>query len=206
MALQRPRARLLAGGEAELESYRYLQSPEVMPDNALRLLLRGVSTRNYAGCLEQVAVEGFGTRRSSVSRHWVKAPAKQMRELSERRFDDHNFVAIFMDGVSYGGEMMVVALGVTEKGVKIVLGMRQGATENSMVCKDLLTDLRERGLNTDEVVLCILDGSKALTAATKAVWGDRCMIQRCQQHKIRNVLGYLAEKYHDDIRGRMSAA
>jgi len=206
VALQRPRARLVAGGEAELESYRYLQSPEAMPDNALRLLLRGVSTRNYEGCLEQVAEEGFGTKRSSISRHWVKATAKQMRELAERRFDDHNFVAIFMDGVSYGGEMMVVALGVTEKGYKIVLGLRQGATENATVCKDLLTDLRDRGLNTDGAVLCILDGSKALTAATKSIWGARCMIQRCQQHKIRNVLSYLADKYHDDIRGRMSAA
>jgi transposase-like protein len=206
VAMQRPRARRVSGGEAELESYRYLQSPQAMPDNALRLLLRGVSCRDYESCLEPVAEEGFGTKRSSVSRHFVKATAKQMRELAERRFDDQKFVAIFMDGVSYGGEMLVTALGVTEKGDKIVLGLRQGATENATVCKDLLTDLRDRGLDTDSAVLCVLDGSKALTAAVKAIWGNRCLVQRCQQHKIRNVLGYLAEKYHDDIRGRMSAA
>lgn len=206
VAIQRPRARLFNGSEAKLESYRHLQSPEAMPNNALRLLLRGVSTRNYEGCLEQVAEEGFGTKRSSVSRHWVKATAKQMRELAERRFDDQKFVAIFMDGVSYGGEMLVVALGVTEKGYKIVLGIRQGATENAEVCTDLLADLRDRGLNFKDAILFVLDGAKALTAAVKRICGARAQIQRCQQHKIRNVLGYLAEKYHEDIRGRMSAA
>jgi transposase-like protein len=197
---------LLAGGEAELESYRYLQSPEAMPESALRLLLRGVSTRNYEGCLEKVAEESFGTKRSSVSRHWVKATAKQIRVFAERRFDKDKFVAIFMDGVAYGGEMMLVALGVTEKGHKIVLGIRQAATENAVVCKELLMDLKSRGLDTEGTILWILDGSLALAAAVKAIWGNRCLIQRCQQHKIRNVVGYLADKYQEDIRERMTAA
>jgi putative transposase len=205
VAIQKPRARLLAGGEAELESYRHLQNPEAMPDNALRLLLRGVSCRDYESSLETMA-EGFGVKRASVSRHFVKATAKQMRDLAERRFDGTNFVAVFIDGTPCGGEMLIAALGVTEKGEKIVLGLRQGATENAEVCKDLLVELRERGLNTDSAVLFVLDGSKALRAAVKAVYGDRAVVQRCQQHKIRNVLRYLADKYHDDIRGRMSDA
>ena len=205
VAIQRPRARLLTGGEAALESYAQLQNPEAMPDNALRLLLRGVSCRDYEGSLEKLA-EGYGAKRSSVSRHFVKATAKQMRDLAERRFDGMTFVAVFIDGTPYGGEMLIAALGVTEKGEKVVLGLRQGATENSEVCKDLLMDLQRRGMTADSAVLFVLDGSGALKAAVKAVYGNKVVLQRCQQHKIRNVLGYLKDKYHDDIRGRMSDA
>lgn len=206
--IQRPRARLTRGAEAALATYERLQNPEAMPENALRRMVRGVSCREYEGCLEPVA-EGFGVKRASVSRAFVKASAKRMQDMAKRRFDEQEFVAVFIDGVPYGGEMMVVALGVRAgkgAGEKVILGLRQGATENAEVCTDLLADLRERGLNFKGPMLFVLDGSKALTAAVKRLCGAKAQIQRCQQHKTRNVLGYLAEKYHDDIRGRMADA
>ena len=204
----RPRARLVSGREALLETYQRLQSPEAMPENALRRMVRGVSCRDYEGCLEPMA-KGFGTKRSSVSRGFVKASAKRLKNLAERRFEGQEFVAVYIDGVPYGGEMLVVALGVlagAQAGKKVILGLRQGATENTQVCTDLLTDLRDRGLSFENPMLFVLDGSKALTAAVKRLCGAKVQIQRCQQHKTRNVLSYLAEKYHDDIRGRMAAA
>ncbi len=206
--IQRPRARLTSGREALLETYQWLQSPEAMPENALRRMVRGVSCRDYEGCLEPMT-QGFGTKRSSVSRGFVKASAKGMQSLAERRFEGQEFVAVFIDGMPYGGEMLVVALGVlagAEAGKKLILGLRQGATENTQVCTDLLTDLRDRGLSFEDPMLFVLDGSKALAAAVKRLCGPQVQIQRCQQHKTRNVLGYLAEKYHDDIRGRMAEA
>lgn len=54
------------------------------PRSALAKMVRGVSTRNYEGVVESVR-EGFGIQRSSVSRHFVKATAKQVEELSTRR-------------------------------------------------------------------------------------------------------------------------
>jgi transposase-like protein len=206
--IQRPRARLVNGREALLTTYQRLQSPEAMPENALRRMVRGVSCRDYEGCLEPMA-EGFGTKRSSVSRGFVKASAKRLKSLAERRFEGQEFVAVYIDGVPYGGEMLVVALGVlagAQAGKKVILGLRQGATENAQVCTDLLTDLRDRGLSFENPMLFVLDGSKALTAAVKRLCGTKVQIQRCHQHKTRNVLSYLAEKYHDDIRGRMAAA
>jgi transposase-like protein len=206
--IQRPRARLTNGREALLTMYQRLQSPEAMPENALRRMVRGVSCRDYEGCLEPMAA-GFGTKRSSVSRGFVKASAKRLKSLAERRFEGQEFVAVYIDGVPYGGEMLVVALGVlagVQAGKKVILGLRQGATENTQVCTDLLTDLRDRGLSFENPILFVLDGAKALTAAVKRLCGSKVQIQRCQQHKIRNVLSYLAEKYHDDIRGRMAAA
>lgn len=204
----KPRARTQDGREVVLETYQKLQNPESMPENALRRMVRGVSCREYEGCLEPLA-KGFGIKRSSVSRGFVKASANQMKTLGERRFEGQEFVAVFIDGVPYGGEMLVVALGVKggkDAGEKVILGLRQGATENAQVCTDLLTDLRDRGLSFENPLLFVLDGSKALAAAVKRLCGPQAPIQRCQQHKIRNVLGYLADKHHDDVRGRMASA
>lgn len=206
--IRKPRARMKDGGEVLLETYRKLQDSQAMPQSVLRRMIRGVSCREYEGCLEPL-VEGFGMKRSSVSRSFVKATAQQMKALGERRFEGQEFVAVFIDGVPYGGEMLVVALGVKSgknAGEKVILGLRQGATENAQVCTDLLTDLRERGLSFDNPMLFVLDGSKALASAVKRLCGEKGQIQRCQQHKTRNVLGYLADKYHDDIRSRMAEA
>jgi transposase-like protein len=90
-----------------------------------------------------------------------------------------------IDGVEYAGETMIEALGITEDGVKRVLGLRQGATENAQVCAALLEDLRERGLDTGRPTLFVLDGAKALHAAVTRVWGKNAVIQRCQVHTIR---------------------
>ena len=206
--IRKPRARMKDGGEVLLQTYQKLQDPQAMSQSVLRRMIRGVSCREYEGCLEPLA-EGFGMKRSSVSRGFVKASAKQMKTLGERRFEGQEFVAVFIDGVPYGGEMLVVALGVKAgkgAGEKVILGLRQGATENAQVCTDLLTDLRDRGLSFENPMLFVLDGSKALASAVKRLCGPRVQIQRCQQHKIRNVLGYVAEKHHDDIRSKMAEA
>lgn len=206
--IQKPRARMKDGGEVLLQTYQKLQNPQAMPESALRRMIRGVSCREYEGCLEPLA-KGFGMKRSSVSRGFVKASAGQMKSLAQRRFEGQEFVAVFIDGVPYGGEMLVVALGVKggkDSGEKVILGLRQGATENAQVCTDLLTDLRERGLSFETPMLFVLDGSKALAAAVKRLCGSKVQIQRCQQHKIRNVLGYVAQKHHDEIRSRMAEA
>jgi len=206
--IEKPRVRLKDGHEAVLQTYQQMQNPEILSEKALRLMVRGVSCREYEACLEPLA-KSFGAKRSSVSRAFVRASAKQMKMMAERRFDGQSFVAVFIDGVPYGGEMMVVALGVKEgagAGEKVVLGLRQGATENAQVCKDLLTDLRDRGLSFENPQLFVLDGSKALAAAVKWVCGPKAVVQRCQQHKIRNVLSYLPEKLQQDVRSRMSDA
>jgi transposase-like protein len=69
-----------------------------------------------------LAREGFGVNKSSVSRSFVAASAAEVRQLSERRFDGIRFPAIYIDGVQYAGETMVVVLGVLENGAKRVGG------------------------------------------------------------------------------------
>ena len=206
IALARPRVRRTDGsGEVPLETYARLQSPDAMPRAVLRRMVRGVSTRDYEQIID-LARDGFGVKKSSVSRDFVRASAAQVRALAERRFDGVHFPVIMIDGVEYAGETMVVALGITADGTKRVLGLRQGATENTAVCVALLEDLQARGLDTSQPVLLVLDGAKALHAATKRVWGPNAVIQRCQIHKKRNVKAHVPEKHHAELERRLSEA
>lgn len=202
----KPRVRSTDGrGEADLERYHLLQSPEAMPQAALEHLVNGVSTRRYEQVVH-LAREGFGIKKSSVSRGFVRASAEEVQRLAERRFDDERLAVIFIDAQPYAGEMMVVALGITTFGEKRLLGLRQGATENAVVVTSLLEELRERGVRTDVPTLFVLDGAKALVAAVVRVWGKFAVIQRCQVHKRRNVEAHLPDKHHDELRERLSAA
>jgi transposase-like protein len=138
LPVRKPRVRFTDGrGEVELENYALLQSPEAMPEATLRRLVNGVSCRRYEQVVD-VACEGFGVKKSSVSRGFVRASSQEVQRLAERRFDGERFAAILIDGVAYAGEMMVVALGITASGEKRLLGLRQGATENAAVCVSLL--------------------------------------------------------------------
>jgi transposase-like protein len=206
LPIERPRVRYTQRcGEAELENYARLQSPEAMPQAVLKRLVRGVSCRDYEGVVD-LAREGFGVKKSSVSRSFVKASAKELRQLAERRFDGERFPVVYIDGTPYAGEAMIAALGITEDGQKRLLGLRQGATENAAVCTALLEDLSARGLDTSSPTLLVLDGSKALHAAAKRVWGRNALIQRCQVHKKRNVQQHLPQKHWAEVSRQLNAA
>jgi transposase-like protein len=151
-------------------------------------------------------LKGYGIAKSSVSRQFIRATADELRQLSERRLENLELVAVMIDGIEFAGQVMVVALGLDESGAKHLLGLWQGATENATVVKALLEDLMERGLDSKRRYLFVLDGSKALRAAVERVFGERAEMQRCQLHKIRNVIDHLPENCRTDWRRRMRAA
>jgi transposase-like protein len=204
--VRKPRVRQVDGcGEAELANYALLQSADAMPESALAKMVNGVSCRRYERVVD-VARAGFGVKKSSVSRGFVRASAEQLQQLAERHFADEQFAVIFIDAQPYAGEMMVVALGITSAGEKRLLGLRQGATENATVCTSLLEELRERGVRTDVPTLFVLDGAKALRSAVGRVWGKFAVVQRCQAHKKRNVEAHLPDKHHDELRRQLNLA
>jgi transposase-like protein len=206
LPIDRPRVRRAdGGGEAALETYTRLQSGDAMPEAVLRRMVRGVSTRDYEGVID-VARDGFGVAKSSVSREFVRASAAGVKALAERRFDGERFAVVMIDGVEYAGETIVVALGITEDGTKRILGLRQGATENAAVAAALLEDLVGRGLDAGRPTLFVLDGAKALHAAVARVWGKDAVIQRCQVHKRRNVKAHVPEKHWPELERRLSEA
>jgi putative transposase len=206
LTVDRPRVRSTRGkGEIRLSRYARMQARERMPQAVLKRMVHGVSCRNYEGVVD-CAQKGFGLKKSSVGRALKRALADEVRKLSNRRWDGVRLVAIYIDATPYAGESMVAAMGITVRGDKHILGLRQGATENAEVCKDLLEDLCERGVAPDVMTLFILDGSKALRAAVDRVWGKYAVIQRCQQHKRRNIRQYLNETYWSELDRRLAEA
>ncbi len=208
MSIDKPRVRRVgvrrAGGEVDLETYELLQRSDAMPEAALRRLVRGVSCRDYEAVIDK-ACEGYGVTKSSVSRHFVRATTDRLKELGDRRFDER-LVVIYVDGLVYAGQTIIVALGVTLDGRKIILGLRQGATENATVCKDLLTDLVSRGVSNDRPTLFVIDGAKALRSAVTDVWGAYAVVQRCQQHKRANIKDYVSEQHWAEVKRRLDDA
>ena len=206
--VDKPRVRRVgvkgAGGEVELETYELLQREDAMPEATLRRLVRGVSCRDYEAVIDK-ACEGYGVKRSSVSRHFVRATTGRLKELGDRRFDER-FVVIYVDGLVYAGHTIIVALGVTLDGRKVILGLRQGATENATVCKDLLTELVSRGVASDRATLFVIDGAKALRSAISDVWGNCAVVQRCQQHKRANIKDYVSDQHWAEVKRRLDDA
>jgi putative transposase len=204
--IDKPRIRSIDGRrEVQLALYNRLQQTNVIDKTVMRRLVRGVSCRNYRSVVETIA-GSVGVSRSSVSRAFIRATSEQMTEFYKRRFTGLRMAAIFIDGVHFKGQMVVAAIGVTSEGRKVVLSVRQGATENARVCMDLLEELRERGVSAEQSTLFILDGSKALHAAVERVWGTHAVIQRCQIHKMRNVRAYVGQELWGQVQSEMRAA
>lgn len=199
IAVDRPRVRSTRkGGELPLKVYGLASRKEAMPTAVLGRAVRGVSCRDYEGVIES-AVNGFGVKRSSVSRAFTEASTKKIAELFERRLDDTRFPVVFIDGIGFADTTMVVALGIGEDGAKRVLGFREGATENGEVCKSLLESLVERGLDAGRTTLFVIDGGKALHKAIIKVWGARALVQRCRVHKKRNIEAHVPDRFWPDV-------
>jgi transposase-like protein len=208
VSVDRPRARTVTGEEVGLPSWRFFAEEDPLTERALEQMIVGVSTRKYARSLEPVApsVSTRGTSKSAVSRRFVAKTEAQMQEWLERDLSQISLAALMIDGVHVDEHVLLVALGIDVDGNKHVLGLREGATENSTACTELLADLVERNLRTDYTILAVLDGSKALAKAVRAVWGKRVLIQRCQVHKLRNVTDQLPESMRPSVKKTMQQA
>lgn len=159
---EKPRVRSKKSGkreEIELQTYKEFSKPTAMNETIMAKVLAGVSMRDYEGTIDQV-IDGHGVSRSAVSRRAVKESAKQLEEFYARRFDDQEFVVIMLDGIGVADVDNIVAMGIDVWGKKQVLGIRQGATENTIVCSELLEDLVERGLPADGNYLFVVEAPR----------------------------------------------
>jgi putative transposase len=206
--IERPRLRRRgsgAGGEVEVPAYTAMRRPGALADRMLEILMAGVSTRKYSRVIPEIA-DTVGVSKSAVSRETIEASERVLEELMERRLDAWDLLVIYVDGIQFGAHHVIAAVGVDSDGTKHVLGMREGASENAEVTKALLEDLVERGLDPERRRLFVIDGSKALRKAIDQVFGRANPVQRCRNHKIRNVVGHLPKDQHDQVRAAMRAA
>jgi putative transposase len=187
--------RIVEGGSLKaysLKTYERFRAKGALVQRAYRDLIRGISTRRFAQGVEWF-VKGYGLSSSAVSRRMIKATGRKVEELFNRSLAELELAVLMIDGIDVGGHRVVIALGIDSKGQKHVLGLRQGATENTTVVKGLLEELVERGLAVDRPMLVVIDGAKALRRAVREVFGEETPVQRCTVHKKRNVLEYLSK-------------
>jgi putative transposase len=191
--------------EIPLMSYHGLQRPQLIDDCTLQRVLKGISQRQYEEAAIRVPAT-FGIKRNAVSKRFIKASGRKLRAFLERDLKSYDFVALILDGKAYAETQIVVAMGVTMKGEKILLGFTEASTENHVICKEFLNRLVNRGLRTDQEILVVLDGAKGLRKGVLDVFGEMAFIQRCQWHKRENVIRHLDRDKQDYFRRKLQAA
>ena len=204
LGVSKPRLRNKRGGEVAIPAYETMQE-NGMSTRMRDVLLRGISTRQYAEVLPEMA-STCGVSKSNVSREAVEASAEALQELLERRFDEIDLLVIYIDGMQFGEHHIISAVGVDRSGHKHVLGIQQGATENTAAVGDLLEQLVVRGVDTKAKRLFVIDGAKALRAAINRVFGPQHPVQRCRNHKLRNVCDRLPEEQKEQVKAAMRAS
>jgi transposase-like protein len=197
-----------AEGEVPLPTFQTMAATDPLDRRVVEQMLVGVATRDYARSLEPLTAEvpSRGTSKSAVSRRFVAKTRAQLETWQAVPLDGLNLVGLLLDGVHVGEHCLIVALGIAADGEKHALGLWEGSTENATVCQSLLSHLQSRGLRTDRSLLVILDGSKALRKAVRDTFGDVALVQRCQIHKLRNVLDHLPERQRPWVKAILQRA
>lgn len=209
--VSRPRVRTADDeAEAPLATYETAKATDLLGEHMVGAMLAGLSTRRYPAALEPVGDDTDGrakaTSKSAVSRQFVSATAERLEQLLSARLDEDRWVIVYLDGFTFGQHQLVAALGVTVDGRKVPLAVAEGTTENATLVRRLLADLADRGLDASRGLLFIVDGSKALSSAIPAVFGNQALIGRCRLHKERNILDHLPEAQHAWVRRKLRGA
>lgn len=199
--IPRPRVRSTEGEEVELPTFAFASRRDPMDRHTLNAVACGISNRKYARSLERLS-ESIGERstsKSSVSRRYVAMTAKQLTSWMTTPLGGRHFPIVMIDGIHLGDHLVLIALGIDIEGKKQVLGLREGTTENGQVVRSLLRDLVSRGLDPERGRLFVIDGAPALISAIQKTFGCLAKIQRCQIHKLRNILGHLPDHLHANV-------
>ena len=203
--IRRTRLRNADKREQRLGSYELFQRSGPLQIGVWDKMMRGLSTRNYGAVVKDFH-NAYGIEKSAVSENFIEASREKVKQLMERPLGELRLCAIVIDGTPFKDRQMIVALGIGCDGRKMVLGLREGATENTAVVSALLSELVERGVDFSVPRLYILDGGKALPAAVRKHAGTAAFVQRCQVHKKRNVVDHLPEEYKADVKRKLQNA
>jgi transposase-like protein len=172
---------------------------------ALSRVINGISQGKYERAAEHVP-ETFGIKKTSISRKFIRASGKRLEAFLNRDLSGHDIVAIFIDGKFFADNEMVIALGITLSGEKVLLGFIETSTENHTVCRDFLNGLKNRGLKLDHEILFVIDGGKGIYKGIQEVMGENALIARCQWHKRENVVDYLTKERRGAFRKKLQNA
>jgi putative transposase len=201
IGVKRPRARSIDAGELELPSFAWAAGADPLEAATMAAIAAGVSMRRYASTQEELPPpeQALSVSKSATSRRFVALSAEQLLQWLSCSLEQFDLPVVMIDGIHFRGRVILVALGIDAQGNKYVLGLREGSTESTRVVHSLLSDLIERGLDADRARLWVIDGGKALRRAIVETFGTTALVQRCQEHKRRNVLDHLPEELHASV-------
>lgn len=207
VTVRKPRVRQ-EGDEVSLPSWAAFAGDDPLDQRTLEQMVLGVSTRGYERSVEPLPDElgPHGASKSAASRRFVATTKQKLDAWLRRDLSQLRILAIMIDGIVVEEHTVLVALGIDDEGAKHPVGLWLGATENAKVCGELLDNLIERGLDAQRAYLFVIDGSKALRKGIRERFGNRALVQRCQQHKRRNVLSHLPKRLHPSIGKAMGDA
>lgn len=206
--VKRLRARGCETGEIELPSFAWASSDDALNAHTFAAIAAGVANRKYRHSLEALPAHEreHAVSKSAVSRRFVALSTELIGEWLGRSLADLDVRAVLIDGLHFRKRCILIALGVCADGHKVVLGMREGSTENAVLTQGLIDDLVERGLPNDRAMVFGIDGAKGLVTAIRNTFGELAIIHRCQVHKMRNVLGYLPQEMAGKVKKAMAEA
>ena len=201
IGVRRPRARAVDAGELELPTFAWAAAGDPLDAATMAAIAAGVSMRRYGSTLEPLPAseKSSSTSKSATSRRFVALSEQQLTEWLSRPLSHLDLPAVMVDGIQFRDRVILLALGIDAQGAKHILGLREGSTESTRVVRSLLSDLIERGLDADRARLWVIDGGKALRKAIVETFGATALVQRCQEHKRRNVLDHLPEQMHASV-------
>jgi len=172
------------------------------------MFLTGVSTRT----LSMISTRLIGRKISPAE---ISNANKELIDAVERwrtrDLSEESIKYLFVDGVCFhmrvSGSIEVVpvlvAIGVTETGHRLVLALQSGDKESASSWRELFKDLKKRGLDGQKVTLGVMDGLPGLERVFNEEF-PKARVQRCQVHVARNVLAKVPKKLKqavaDDIR------
>ncbi len=208
IAVRRPRARSMTEGELTLRSFEWAADADPLDAATMAAIAAGVSTRRYASTQEPVpaAHRPRAASKSAVSRRFVQLSQEQLAQWLARPLGELDLPVVMIDGIHFRDRVILLALGIDAQGNKHVMGLREGSTEATRVVASLLADLVERGLAAERMRLWVIDGGKALRRAIVQTFGACALVQRCQEHKRRNVLAHLPEDMHASVKRALKDA
>jgi putative transposase len=167
------------------------------------LFLAGISTRSLSMISERLIGRRISpTEISSVSGE-LNAAVEQWRG---RDLSQEAVKYLFIDGVHFNMRVgrsienvpVLVAIGVTETGQKLVLSLQAGDKESATSWREFFKDLKCRGLDGGKVTLGMMDGLSGLESVFKEEF-PQAKVQRCQVHVARNVLAKVPKKFKQEV-------
>lgn len=173
-----------------------------------QLYVKGLSTRDIEAALEET-LEVEGVSKSTVSE--LCGQLKQdFARWQERDLSEHKILYLFCDGIylrlrpeDEQAVAVLCAYGIKEDGRKVLLHLEVGDKESTVCWKSFFQDIKSRGLA--EPLLAIMDGNSGLRKAVRESFPG-AWVQRCQVHRMRNILCKLPEKARPGLKKLLQKA